>query len=89
MHSERRHFVHLCGGAARWVNPSLLSAIAGVTVSVTVIDLTEMEVFRIVGGVVANVLLIQGTQTHSFIPTNLERYLGLGRVFFVCSSPSM
>ena len=33
MHSERRHFVLLCGSAARWRNPSLLSAIAGVTVS--------------------------------------------------------
>ena len=29
MHSERRRFVLLCGGAARWVNPSLQSAIAG------------------------------------------------------------
>ena len=29
MHSERRHFVLLCGDAARWRNPSLLSAIAG------------------------------------------------------------
>ena len=33
MHSERRHFVLLCGGAARG-NTSLLSAIAGVTVYV-------------------------------------------------------
>ena len=32
MHSERRRFVLLLGGAARWGNPSLLSAIAGVTV---------------------------------------------------------
>ena len=24
MHRERRHFVLLCGGAARWENPSLL-----------------------------------------------------------------
>ena len=32
MHSERQHFVLLCGGAARWRNPSILSAIAGVTV---------------------------------------------------------
>ena len=35
MHRERRHFVLLCGGAARWENPSLLSAIAGVTVTST------------------------------------------------------
>ena len=35
MHCERRHFVLLCGGAARWGNPSLLSAIAEVTVPIT------------------------------------------------------
>ena len=32
LHSERRHFVLLCGGAARWENPLLLFAIAGNTV---------------------------------------------------------
>ena len=32
IHNERRHFVLLCDGAARWENLSLLSAIAEVTV---------------------------------------------------------
>ena len=32
MHSGRRHFVILCGGAARFESPSLPSAIAGGTV---------------------------------------------------------
>ena len=34
MHSERRHFVLLCGGAAQWENPSLPCAIVEVTVFV-------------------------------------------------------
>ena len=43
MHSERRHFVLLCGGAVRWKNPSLLSAIAGVTVSCYVLKSGSAE----------------------------------------------